>query len=139
MLQESLLCLCDFVHMHRGLACGLRREPLAMLQVLSRTDVIGSMTESSTEIPDCRGLGNSAVLGQLPEVLPASLMHHQAFQQLHMQLLPFQVIIVYLRIQAGYFVNWSFVVSCLLTTVQLPGLSPTGVCQVAFEVSNKVC
>ena len=64
-----------------------------MLQVISRAAVTNSATDSS-EMPDCRGLGNSAVLGHLPQVLPASLMHHQAFQQLQMQLLPFQVIIV---------------------------------------------
>ena len=66
-------------------------SPFPMLQVISRAAVTNSATDSSSEVPDCRGLGNSAVLGHLPEVLPASLMHHQAFQQLQMQLLPFQV------------------------------------------------
>ena len=79
-----------------------------MLQVVSRAAVISNATDSSSEVPDCQGLGNSAVLGQLPEVLPASVMHHQALQQLQMQLLPFQVIIVWplrLRVSLTLSVN----------------------------------
>ena len=71
-----------------------RCQPLAVLQAASRADVFNSATDSSSEVPDCRVLGNSAVMGHLPEVLPASLMHHPAFQQLHLQLLPFQVTVI---------------------------------------------
>ena len=66
---------------------------VSVSQVISRAAVTNSATDSSSEVPDCRGLGSSAVLGHLPEVLPASLMHHPALQQLQMQLLPFQVTI----------------------------------------------
>ncbi len=60
-----------------------------MSQAVERTDVTDD--SSSSTAPDCRGLGSSPVLGQLPEMLPASLMTHQAFQQFQLQLLPFQV------------------------------------------------
>lgn len=46
---------------------------------------------NSVTLPDCRGLGTNPAMGQLPELLPAVLMTHQAFQQLQLQLLPFQV------------------------------------------------
>ena len=46
---------------------------------------------NSVTLPDCRGLGTDPAVGQLPELLPAVLMTHQAFQQLQLQLLPFQV------------------------------------------------
>jgi len=46
---------------------------------------------NSVTLPDCRGLGTHPAMGQLPELLPAVLMTHQAFQQLQLQLLPFQV------------------------------------------------
>ena len=62
-----------------------------MVQVLSRVNVLNSVIDENTEVPECRGMCGSLVIGQLPEVLPASLMHHQAFQQLQLQLLPFQV------------------------------------------------
>ncbi|KAL0028971.1 hypothetical protein WJX77_009058 [Trebouxia sp. C0004] len=45
---------------------------------------------NSLTFPDCRGLGTKPAMGQLPELLPAVLMTHQAFQQLQLQLLPFQ-------------------------------------------------
>ncbi len=46
---------------------------------------------NSVSLADCRGLGTNPAMGQLPELLPAVLMTHQAFQQLQLQLLPFQV------------------------------------------------
>ena len=53
----------------------------------------GSSEENSNSatLPDCSGLGTNPAMGQLPELLPAVLMSHQAFQQLQLQLLPFQV------------------------------------------------
>jgi hypothetical protein len=48
-------------------------------------------TSNSVTLPGCRGLGTNPAMGQLPELLPAVLMTHQAFQQLQLQLLPFQV------------------------------------------------
>ncbi len=46
---------------------------------------------NSLTLPDCRALGTNPAMGHLPELLPAVLMSHQAFQQLQLQLLPFQV------------------------------------------------
>ncbi|KAL0049173.1 hypothetical protein WJX82_008148 [Trebouxia sp. C0006] len=45
---------------------------------------------NSLTLPDCRALGTNPAMGHLPELLPAVLMSHQAFQQLQLQLLPFQ-------------------------------------------------
>ncbi len=61
--------------------------------ILQATDRAGVSEESSNSVtlPDCRGLGTNPAMGQLPELLPAVLMTHQAFQQLQLQLLPFQV------------------------------------------------
>lgn len=51
----------------------------------------GEENSNSVTLPDCHGLGTDPAMGQLPELLPAVLMTHQAFQQLQLQLLPFQV------------------------------------------------
>lgn len=80
--------------MYRHASLASDESAVYHLQVASRAGVSNSATDSSSEVPDCRGLGNIAVMGHLPEVLPASLMHYQAFQQLHLQLLPFQVNVV---------------------------------------------
>ena len=72
---------------------GTRDDPrMASLQAAERAAAVCDEEEgSSVTIPDCQGLGTSPVLGQLPEILPPALMSHQAFQQLQLQLLPFQV------------------------------------------------
>ena len=49
------------------------------------------MTGDNATAPDLKLAGSDTVHEQLPEVLPAGLMTHAVFQQLQLQLLPFQV------------------------------------------------
>lgn len=65
---------------------------MASLQAVERVAAVCEGNEgSSMTMPGCQGLGTSPVLRQLPEILPSALMSHPAFQQLQLQLLPFQV------------------------------------------------
>ncbi len=70
-----------------------RRAMSTSLTNLQAAERAGGSEENSNSVtlPDCRGLGTNPAMGQLPELLPAVLMTHQAFQQLQLQLLPFQV------------------------------------------------
>ena len=56
------------------------------MQVAGKVDTMGE-----NSLPDCRVTHSSASEGQLAEVLPASLLHHEALQDLQLQLVPFQV------------------------------------------------
>ena len=56
------------------------------LQVVGK---VATMDENS--LPDCRVAHTSTREGRLAETLPAVLMHHEALQELQLQLVPFQV------------------------------------------------
>ena len=70
-----------------------RQATSTCFTILQAAEGAGGSEENSHSgtLPDCRGLGTNPAMGQLPELLPAVLMTHQAFQQLQLQLLPFQV------------------------------------------------
>ena len=54
--------------------------------------VVGKVAiPDENSLPDCRVTHTSAREGRLAETLPAALMHHEALQELQLQLVPFQV------------------------------------------------